>query len=106
MSAMAMISGWFSPVVGTLAMRDGPVAGLGLIDTILARGDLGGTTWRTRRGWTCRHGSVQLDNGRRIGAPQHVVESDVVAPPQPGAAALWTNLYGLELVQKSVLMSG
>jgi hypothetical protein len=41
MSAVAMISGWFSSVAGTLAMREGPVAGLGLLDTILARGDLG-----------------------------------------------------------------
>jgi hypothetical protein len=79
MSAVAMISGG-SPQLPArwrcataLAMS---MAGLGLIDTILARGELGSTTWRTRRGWTRRHGSVQLDHGRRIGAPEHVVESD------------------------------
>ena len=47
-----------SPVVElnravAVAMRDGPSAGLALIDAILARGDLGTITWRTRRGRIC-----------------------------------------------------
>ena len=39
-----------------VAMRDGPAAGLALVDAILARGDSRTTTWRTRRGPTCAAG--------------------------------------------------
>ena len=59
-----------SPVVElnravAVAMRDGPAAGLALIDAILARGDWPTTTWRTRPGPTCAGGS----GGRRRPAP-------------------------------------
>ncbi len=48
-----------------IAVRDGPGAGLNVIDTILARGDLEITTWRMRRGRTSAGASVE----QRMPAP-------------------------------------
>jgi len=50
-----------SPVIAlnravAIAMRDGPAAGLALIDAILARGELQDYAWRTRRAPTCAGG--------------------------------------------------
>ena len=58
-----------SPVVelnraAAIAMRDGPAAGLVEVDEILARGDLGTITWRTRRELICAAVSVGLADAR------------------------------------------